>query len=625
MVSLSVLTALLVGIISHYRYKQTIIKESHEKLQLLVESNGKELEKQIEFIEAYSLVLESVLKRTFDWEIANSDKAFDNYAKRVIPLLDTIALKFRPLSYWMIFNPEYFEGGHTISFIDKSNTGNYVRESEYNVNDFDLNSKEMEWWVDGMKYGKTWTRPYYWKNWDIQLLTYAKAVEIDGKKIAVVGSDIDFNKFKRDIATRKIYKTGYFWLFNNELEFILHPTLEGIKVKDIKDKKLVDLTYKLLNANDKGISDYVYLNVEKVLAFYKLSNGWYLFSGVPKDEIFADLDETSRINTFIIIFGVFIAIVIGLLISNSISKPVEQLVRTIKKGSDGDYSVRAKIKSNDEFNTLGNYFNFFMEKLEQTVLQLKINEQHLIDAKNKAEESDRLKSAFLANLSHEIRTPMNAILGFSSLLSEEDIDKSSKTKYIQLIHNSTNDLLYILTNIIDFSIIEAKQLPLENRPYSLNKLLQSVHEHYKSELLKLDKEKIELLLESNLNTNNEHFVIGDRGKIHQVFSSLLSNSMKFTSEGYIKIGCMLKESDILFFVEDTGIGLSIEEQTIVFKRFLKGKNATLTTLRGVGLGLTISKKLIEIMKGDIWLESAESKGTKVFFTVPHNPVENITK
>lgn len=622
LVGLSVLSALLVGIISHYKYKKTIINESYEKLQLLVESHGKDLEKQIDFIENYTLLLEAILKRTYSWEITESNKAFDNYANQIIPLLDSIAKKFKPLSYWIIFNPQYLKGGHTISFIDKKNTGNYVREPQYNVNDYDLNAKELSWWVDALSKGETWTNPYYWENWDIKLYTHAKAVDIDGKRIAVLGSDIDFDKFKHNIETRRIYQNGYFWLLNNDLEFILHPTLEGAKLNDVQDKQLVNQILKLLNSDRAGVTTYKYLNQNKVLAFYKLSNGWYLCSSIPSNEIFADLDETSRINLYIIILSVIIAVIISLLISRAISRPIAQLVKTIKKGTEGDFTVRAKIKSNDEFKTLANYFNYFMEKLEHTIQEIKVNESNLLKAKNKAEESDRLKSAFLANLSHEIRTPMNAILGFTSLLSYEDIDKKTRAEYINYIQSNTNDLLYILMNLIDFSLIEVKQLPLKNHPFSINKLLQSVYETCQNDLINNDKDFIELLLEYDMTNKTEELIIGDVVKITQVFTNLLHNSMKFTEKGFIKIGCKLKNNSVVFYVEDTGIGLAEKEQSIVFERFFKGENTHSSPQRGIGLGLTISKKLVEIMKGNIWIESFLGKGTTVFFSIPYTAADD---
>ena len=217
---------------------------------------------------------------------------------------------------------------------------------------------------------------------------------------------------------------------------------------------------------------------------------------------------------------------------------------------------------------------------------------------------------------------MNAILGFSSLLVEEEVDKGSKTKFIKLINNSTHDLLYILTNIIDFSVIEAKQTPPVNVPFSLNNLLKSIHAHFTSELLKSEKETIQLTLQHNIEKEKELIIIGDASKLHQIFTNLLNNSIKFTETGCINIGCEVKDNEILFFVEDTGIGLSVEDQTIVFERFLKGKNAIHSALRGIGLGLTICKRLVEIMNGKIWLESVESKGTKVFFTLPLTLAKN---
>ena len=249
-------------------------------------------------------------------------------------------------------------------------------------------------------------------------------------------------------------------------------------------------------------------------------------------------------------------------------------------------------------------------------------QNNLKKAKESAQQSDELKTAFLANMSHEIRTPMNAIVGFSQLLNEEDISDDDKKQFIQLINSRSQDLLVLINDIVDISKVEAGLLKIVPKECSLDKILLEINHSFSSNRKIIDG-NIDFKLTRVLNKQKSK-VITDEVRIKQVLINLINNAIKYTSEGYINLGFTLEEYDsqqfVQFFVEDTGIGLSKEDQEIVFKRFRQVEDKSTKLVEGTGLGLSISDSLVHLLGGDIWVESESGKGSTFFFTIPYKQV-----
>ena len=239
--------------------------------------------------------------------------------------------------------------------------------------------------------------------------------------------------------------------------------------------------------------------------------------------------------------------------------------------------------------------------------------EELIRAKEKAEESDKLKTAFLHNISHEIRTPMNAIVGFSALLGEPEVDEISRRSYIEVIMQSSNHLLSIITDIVDISNIEANLIKTYKNEISINATLKSLCNQFK---LKAADKKINMICETGLSDSNA-LVLTDNTKLSQILSNLMSNALKFTDKGTIKIGYKLAGNFLEFYVSDTGIGISSEHYARIFDRFYQVSNAMERLYEGTGLGLAISKAYVEHLGGKIWLTSEPGQGTSFFFTIPY--------
>ncbi len=240
----------------------------------------------------------------------------------------------------------------------------------------------------------------------------------------------------------------------------------------------------------------------------------------------------------------------------------------------------------------------------------------LKNAKNKAEESDKLKSSFLANMSHEIRTPMNAILGFTELLSRNTLTTDTKNQYIEIIRNSGIHLLDIINDIIDISKIDAKQMDIVETVFDINTLLFEIYQFFQALILEKDNKQIPLILNID-NPDIENLIFSDKTRLRQILINLIGNAIKFTEKGSIALAYEIKNSDtILFSIKDTGIGMSDEELKYVFNRFRQGDETYNRVFGGTGLGLSISKEFVELLGGKIWAESVKGKGSTFYFTIP---------
>jgi PAS domain S-box-containing protein len=239
--------------------------------------------------------------------------------------------------------------------------------------------------------------------------------------------------------------------------------------------------------------------------------------------------------------------------------------------------------------------------------------EELIRAKEKAEESDRLKTAFLHNISHEIRTPMNAIVGFSALLGEPDIDDLARKSYIEVIMQSSNHLLSIITDIVDISNIEANLVKIYKNDINVNNSLISLCNQF---MPKASEKKINLICETGLD-DSDALIVTDSTKLNQILSNLISNALKFTDAGQVKIWYRLIGNFLEFCVSDSGIGISKEHHTRIFDRFYQVQNSMERLYEGTGLGLAISKAYVEQLGGKMWFISEVGKGTSFFFTIPY--------
>jgi len=241
--------------------------------------------------------------------------------------------------------------------------------------------------------------------------------------------------------------------------------------------------------------------------------------------------------------------------------------------------------------------------------------KELYHAKEKAVESDNLKSAFLANMSHEIRTPMNGIIGFSGLLSKDDLDNEKRDKYIEIIQKNSTQLLNIINDIVDISKIEAGQIELDINQVNLDELISELYDLFNA---KANEKKLAFSLEG---AGQDIEIMTDGNKLKQVFINLLDNAFKFTESGFVSIGYRLNEKSVEFFVKDSGIGIDPAFHQRIFERFRQVELTAIRKYGGTGLGLSISKAYVEKMGGRIWVESTHGKGSIFHFNLPNQKIK----
>jgi len=343
--------------------------------------------------------------------------------------------------------------------------------------------------------------------------------------------------------------------------------------------------------------------------------------------------KTKIQNYILIIVGIlFGMIILSYILANRFQKPISQPILelaqlTRKISGEGNYSVQIERKSNDEIGILYDDFNNMLKQILKREDERDLAENKLLKSKERAEESDHLKSAFLANMSHEIRTPMNAILGFTELLTmpDSEVTPGEKENFIKLINNSGNNLLHLIDDIIDISKIEANQLKIIQKncalSVTLNEILQSFYEIKKHK----DKDKVDIRLNNNT-IDLDLTIKTDPLRLNQILTNLVGNALKFTEDGFIEFGYEIKNSEeLLFYVKDTGLGMDQNKKDLVFDRFTKIEDDSSRLYRGAGLGLAISKSLVELLGGKIWVESTPSIGSTFYFTIPFNKVQSTAK
>ena len=292
---------------------------------------------------------------------------------------------------------------------------------------------------------------------------------------------------------------------------------------------------------------------------------------------------------------------------------VNKIVYFEDEGVEGFWMEKNKIPIRDERGVITMIMGIFKD-----VSDLMLIENELKEAKEHAEESDRLKTSFLANMSHEIRTPMNGIIGFANLLRDPDLPEDKRDLYLKHIDHSSNQLLNIIDDIIDISKIESGQLKISNKPVRINEILDEIYSSFFHRIRgDAPGQKLVAFKLKKGNESNDFTIVTDDFRLSQIFNNLIGNAIKFTKEGHITFGYNIRDHrHVEFFVSDTGIGIPHNKIRLIFDRFGQVDQERSLQPTGTGLGLPISKSLVDLMGGEMWVESEIGKGTTFYFTLP---------
>lgn len=267
-------------------------------------------------------------------------------------------------------------------------------------------------------------------------------------------------------------------------------------------------------------------------------------------------------------------------------------------------------------NTINGNDSYDILAIIRDISKRKKYENQLKEQSEKASESNRLKSLSLASMSHELRTPLNSIIGFSDLLLDEETTEEEKEMFSRLIHTAGKSLMQLIGDIIDISKIEAGKITIQKSVFNVNTFLQDIFMSFQQEQKSRNANNIELKLMLSDKAHNLK-IETDEHRLRQVFNNLLTNSLKFVDVGYIEFGYLsITPGFIQFYVKDTGVGIDYDKRNTIFEHFGQDKLTYNRNKEGTGLGLAISKSFVELLGGNIWLDSEPEKGSTFYFTIP---------
>ncbi|MFY9151477.1 MAG: ATP-binding protein [Prolixibacteraceae bacterium] len=277
-----------------------------------------------------------------------------------------------------------------------------------------------------------------------------------------------------------------------------------------------------------------------------------------------------------------------------------------------DLRIRNLLQTRYLNSQLQNQNLILEEKVKERTIELQNTIVELEAAKIKAESGDRLKTAFLNNISHEIRTPLNGILGFSSILAEEDLSLEEKKEYLGMLNDSSDRLVNTITNYMDISLLVSGNQKVKISTVDISDLIKELVDHFQEKCLAKNLEIILQIPDNHLNS----VIKTDKDLFQKILSHLTDNAIKFTTVGHVTIGYDLKDEELVFFVKDTGKGIVEEVKELIFDSYMQENVSVTRSHEGSGLGLSISKGLVDLLGGKLYLESKIDQGTAIYITLP---------
>jgi PAS domain S-box-containing protein len=544
-----------------YHDETVVLKEYNEVLIRKIEDKMLQTEKAEKELRRYSEELEKeILER-------KKNEAFLQKSQNLFQTLAEISpvgiFRTTPDGSTTYVNPRWSElSGLTLKEAEGNGWLNAVHPDDREI--------VLEYWKSNILSQKPSDAEYRFLHKDnsvVWVIGNAVPELIDNKTIGYVGTITDNTERKLAEKTLQESEERYHRIFENVQDLYYETSMDGTVLE-------VSPSIQILSHNQYTREDLI---GKSMFGFYSSSEDRLSFLSA--------LEKKGKVNDF------------------------EVTLRN-KDGSLIPCSISAKISVDQQGKP---------EKIigsMRDISERKLIELDLINAKDKAEESDRLKTAFLHNISHEIRTPMNAIVGFSDLILDPDLESETRNDFLHTIVESSNQLLSIITQIVSMATLEAGQEKIYEKELSLNSILKILFDQFHSEAV---KKNISLKYKTSLR-ENEDIIKTDETKLIQIISNLLGNAIKFTKKGSIDYGYVIKNKYLEFYIKDTGIGIPEDMHEIIFERFRQVETTLARDYEGSGLGLSISKAYVELLGGKIWLTSNLGEGSVFYFTITYNKV-----
>jgi signal transduction histidine kinase len=477
------------------------------------------------------------------------------------------------------------------------------------------------------KQGKPYFGAVYFRELE-PYMTIAVPIEYStGDVIGVLKAELSLRDIWDIISATKVGKAGYAYTVTRSGDLIAHPNIRLV----LEQKKVVlDQLKEAFQLSQGGLKPRAIvshnLQGQKVFSSHALIPilDWAVFVERPVEDAREPLYASMLRTSSLLLVGLGLALLASLYLARRVVRPLQALRQGVERISSGDLNSRLEIKTGDEIETLAEEFNKMTAHLKeaQTSLERKVAErtQALTVANAKLEEASKLKSQFLANVNHELRTPLSAIIGYASLLRREtegQISQLQRENLQDLLHNAER-LLNQIDSLLDFAKIEAGKMEVHVEPVNVSEvILRAVSTIEPS----LNGGGVRLIQEIApeipvLNT--------DREKLRQIILNLLDNAAKFTERGEIKISASQQNGSFKLAVSDTGIGIQKEHLNKIFEEFHRGDSSSSKNYRGTGLGLAIVKRFVNLLGGDITVESEVGKGSVFTVTLPSDYGESVS-
>ena len=594
---------------------QKVLK-SHPEINLYIDDLDAKKFGQTKFEIEKKYIEEKFAGIKFSGIIVTDNDAMDLIVKYKETLFPKIPVVFAGIS-----NPKdyHLEGTEYFGFEESANSDSVI----YLIRKVLPDSKKIMVLVDNTTTGKVYRKEFAenGKTYHDLTIDFSDSTDIgsiynfdysgkgyDAVFYTGISQDVDGSFVEPEVAAHRIGEIINVPIFSNDPKYLGDGMLGGTFQRGLlQGERLMELLIKLINSNDRSLHPHI--NYTKHDFFFDANE--LLQFNIPIDRLPKGSVIFNQRGSFLKENFISLMVLIGILTLSVIILSIVNRRRKLTQIKDKRILNEVKNQKNELQEAHGK-LSVLIAELETANQKLNKSNIDLLQAKKKAEESDKLKSAFLANVSHEIRTPLNSVVGFSSLLGDSDLDPETKRLYIELVESNAESLLVLIDEIIDLSKIEAQQLTINKQEFSVGSLFMELYETFKRDQA---EGKVSLVVKA-ISGSKELMAYSDRIRVRQIFINLLSNAFKFTEVGTIEFGYELtKKEEIIFYVKDTGIGIGKEFHKAVFHRFRKLNENTGKVFRGTGLGLAITQKLVELLGGKIWIESELGKGSTFKFTL----------